>query len=161
MKVKVTDYVAKTGNATNVAAAIQQAIDACHKAGGGKVIFPSNHKFLSGSLVLKAGVELHLEAGAVLLASSDYEDYLSEHSINSLTRGLIQETVLPQRAFISGYQAHGASITGVGEINGNADGFILERGEEIHTMRGPEGGRNQYLERPFTLFLVDVSPVSF
>ena len=40
-------------------------------------------------------------------------------------------------------------------ICGNADGFIAQRGQYIHQMRGPVGGRSQYLERQFTVFLID------
>jgi len=96
---------------------------------------------------------LHLESGAILLASSTYDHYT--HNISELTGGTVNETVLPQRAFIVGFQAHNASITGPGTISGNADGFILERGQYIHSMRGPEGGRSQYLERPFTIFIIE------
>jgi hypothetical protein len=108
---------------------------------------------LCGSFQLKENVELHLESGSTLLASGNYDDYT--HNISELTGGAVNETVLPQRAFIVGYRAHNASITGQGTINGNADGFILERGQYIHSMRAPEGGRSQYLERPFTVFIIE------
>ena len=49
---------------TNCAAAIQQAVDAAATAGGGRVIVPAG-RFLSGSVLLKDNVELHLESGAV------------------------------------------------------------------------------------------------
>jgi polygalacturonase len=134
--------------------AIQGAIDEVSAAGGGRVTIPAG-TFLSGSLQIKSGVELHLAEGAVLLASSNYSDYLPEHSIPNITDGLVVEYVLPQRAFISGYQAHDCSITGTGVISGNADNFIAERGQYIHSMRGPVGGKSQYLERPFTIFIIE------
>ena len=43
---------------TNDAAAIQKAIDLCCQEGGGKVILDGGHTYLSGSIVLKQGVEL-------------------------------------------------------------------------------------------------------
>ena len=85
----------------------------------------------------------------------NYADYSPEHAIDVLTDGEVNEVVLPRRAFIVGFRAHGASITGLGTINGNADAFIANRGEYIHQMRGPIGGRDQYLERPFTVFLIE------
>jgi len=133
--------------------AIQQAIDAANAAGGGRVVVPANKTYLSGSFELLENVELHLEQGSKILASANYLDYT--HNISELTAGKVNESVLPQRAFIVGYQAHNSSITGTGTINGNADGFILERGQYIHTMRAPEGGRSQYLERPFTIFMIE------
>jgi polygalacturonase len=54
--------------------AIQQAIDACNKKGGGKVVIPIG-TFLSGSIYLRSGVELYLSKGAVLLGSSKPADY--------------------------------------------------------------------------------------
>ena len=53
---------------TNCAAAIQQAVDAAAAAGGGRVVVPTG-RFLSGSVLLKDNVELHLESGAVLISS--------------------------------------------------------------------------------------------
>jgi hypothetical protein len=149
----ITDFGA-TGDAKTLdTAAIQLAIDKAAQAGGGRVVIASGRTFLSGSFQLKEHVELHLESGSTLLASGNYDDYT--HNISELTGGAVNETVLPQRAFIVGYRANNSSITGQGTINGNADGFILERGQYIHSMRAPEGGRSQYLERPFTVFIIE------
>ena len=154
----ILEFGAVADGTTNNANAIQTAIDHVSGLGGGRVTIPAG-KFLSGSIELKAQVELHLALGAELIASSDYSDYSQEHSVPAVTKNLIVEEVLPQRAFIVGYQAHGVSITGQGTISGNADEFILNRGEYIHEMRAPEGGRSQYLERPFTVFLIDCQSV--
>jgi len=55
-------------------AAINAAIDACTKAGGGIVyLFPGN--YLCGTLVLKSNVTLYLEAGATLLGSTNIADF--------------------------------------------------------------------------------------
>jgi hypothetical protein len=61
------------GNTLNTIA-IQKAIDAAHKDKGGRVVFPKG-KFLSGSIVLKSGVDLFFEEGAVLLGSTNPMDY--------------------------------------------------------------------------------------
>jgi polygalacturonase len=153
MNLKITDFGAIGDGKTLDTIAIQTAIDQAHDSGGGRVVVPASKTFLSGSIELLENVELHIEAGATLLASSDYNDYT--HNISELTGGLVSETVLPQRSFIVGYLAHNSSITGSGNISGNADGFVLERGRYIHTMRAPEGGRSQYLERPFTIFMIE------
>jgi polygalacturonase len=149
----ITDFAATGDGKTLDTAAIQQTIDKANQSGGGRVVVPGGKTFLSGSIELKENVELHLEAGSTLLASSDYEHYT--HNISQLTLGTVNETVLPQRAFIVGFRAHNASITGSGTISGNADGFILERGQYIHSMRAPAGGKSQYLERPFTVFIIE------
>jgi hypothetical protein len=159
MTYTVTAFGAVGDGVTLDTGAIQAAIDACATSGGGRVTLPGGYTFLSGSLLLRPHVNLHLEDGAVLRASGDYADYSAEHDIAVLTGDVVREDVLPRRAFIAGYQAHGCSLTGRGVIDGNADAFILERGEQIHVMRGPAGGRSQYLERPFTVFLIDCDRV--
>ena len=155
MKIRIDEAGAKNDGVTNNAIIIQSAIDKVAASGGGQVVIPSGGIYLSGSLALKANVDLHLEIGATLRASSDYDDYTPEHNIKNLTNGEVDEFVLPQRAFISGFRAHSARISGDGTIDGNADGFIAERGQYIHKMRGPVGGKDQYLERPFTVFLIE------
>lgn len=155
MKITIADLGAKNDGTFNNAAIINEAINAVHKSGGGQVIIPSGGIYLSGSIALKENVDLHLELGATLRASSNYEDYTANHNIKVLTDGTVDEVVLPQRAFICAYKAHNTRISGDGVIDGNADGFIAERGQYIHKMRGPVDGRDQYLERPFTIFMIE------
>lgn len=155
MNIVISDVGANHDGTYNNATIINEAINTVHRSGGGKVVIPSGGVYLSGSIALKANVDLHLESGATLRASSDYEDYTANHNIKALTDGTVDEIVLPQRAFISAYKAHNARISGEGTIDGNADGFIAERGRYIHKMRGPVSGRDQYLERPFTIFMIE------
>src|SRR5579871_3945884 len=70
----IADYGAMPGAVALNTGAIQRAIDAAAAAGGGVVTIPAG-VFRSGSLFLKAGVELHLDRGAVLQGSADIEDY--------------------------------------------------------------------------------------
>ena len=70
----IVDYGAKSDKTTNNAQAIQAAIDACHKAGGGTVYFPQGD-YLSGGIQLKSNVTLYLENGATLWASTNKLDY--------------------------------------------------------------------------------------
>ena len=155
MKLVIDALGAKNDGAFNNATIINGAIDSVHKAGGGQVVIPSGGIYLSGSIQVKANVDLYLESGATLRASSDYNDYTLDHNIKVLTNGTVDEFVLPQRAFITAYKAHNARISGHGTIDGHADGFIAERGRYIHKMRGPVGGKDQYLERPFTIFMIE------
>ena len=53
---------------------IQRAIDACSRAGGGIVTIKKGY-YRTGALFIKGGVNLHLEKGAVLIASEDFADY--------------------------------------------------------------------------------------
>ena len=54
--------------------AIQAAIDDCSAHGGGQVILEGG-TFLSGRIDLKSGVDLHIERDAVLLGSTNVEDF--------------------------------------------------------------------------------------
>jgi polygalacturonase len=54
--------------------AIQAAIDAAFGAGGGIVLLDEG-SYVSGTLILKSGVEFHLDSAAVLLGSTDYYRY--------------------------------------------------------------------------------------
>ncbi|MRG48609.1 polygalacturonase [Chitinophaga sp. SYP-B3965] len=54
--------------------AINKTIEACFKAGGGRVIIPAGN-FKSGTITLLNNVELFLERGAVLYGSTDHHDY--------------------------------------------------------------------------------------
>jgi hypothetical protein len=70
----ITDFGAKGDSSTVNTGAIQNAIDACHKNGGGRVVIP-NGQFVTGSIMLKSNVELHLTKGAFLLGSTLASDY--------------------------------------------------------------------------------------
>ena len=64
----VREYGAKGDGQTLDHTAINRAIDACVAAGGGQVVVPAG-TYLCGSIRLKSNVELHLTAGATLLAA--------------------------------------------------------------------------------------------
>lgn len=82
--------------------AIQNAIDKCAQAGGGTVRIPQG-KYLSGTLFLKSGVNLHLAHGAVILGSPRRSDYKGGRQI----------------ALILAQQLENTAITGSGTIDGN------------------------------------------
>ena len=71
---KVSDYGAIADGTTLNTKAIQKAIDACVSSGGGIVTFEKG-KYLSGSLYLKEGVNFEIPKGALLLGSTNIEDY--------------------------------------------------------------------------------------
>lgn len=67
----VRDQGATGDGKTLDTAPLQAAINACAGAGGDTVYFPAG-TYLSGTLVLKSQVTLHLDAGATLLGSRDH-----------------------------------------------------------------------------------------
>ena len=99
--------------------AIQRAIDACHGAGGGRVMCGPGH-FLTGSLELKSNVELHLTAGCRLVGSTEVEDY-----VDFVANGFRGE-LAPERntkSLIRAVRAENIAITGAGAIDGSGLAF--------------------------------------
>ena len=73
----ILDHGAKADGKTVNTAAINQAIEACNKAGGGTVFVPAG-EFRTGTVILLSNVTLHLDAGAILKGSDDLKDYEKE-----------------------------------------------------------------------------------
>jgi len=121
MVYNIVDYGALPGIGNMNTAPIQRAIDACSAAGGGTVLVPSG-LFISGTLYMKSNVELHLEMGAELKASTNREDYnpLDAYPEN----GGADAEGWDGRHFIIAHYAENVSITGLGTINGSADTFF-------------------------------------
>ncbi|HLA84120.1 MAG TPA: glycoside hydrolase family 28 protein [Thermoguttaceae bacterium] len=94
--------------------AIQKAIDACAAAGGGRVVVPAG-TFLTGTIVLKSNVNLHLEKGAVLLGSTTVNDYPFHKPANRRRYDLHLG-----RSLVLAQGADRVSVTGEGTINGNS-----------------------------------------
>lgn len=106
--VNITQFGAIGNGSFNNTAAFRNAIDTCHFTGGGTVTVPQG-TFLSGTIVLRSDVNLHLEPGAVILGSPVLNDYF----LNNEKVGLIYCE-----------NAENISITGLGIIDGNGDVFM-------------------------------------
>jgi polygalacturonase len=70
----VTQFGAIGDGKTMCTAAIQAAIDRAATGAGGVVLIPSG-RFLTGSLILRSHVEMHLDTGAILLGSGRRKFY--------------------------------------------------------------------------------------
>ncbi len=101
--------------------AIQKAIDACHRAGGGTVLVPPG-TYLTGTLFIKSGVELHLTAGATLLGSPDRADY--DNSQNAEHDCGLSDERVGNEHLIYARGARQIAITGRGAIDGNGRAFV-------------------------------------
>ena len=71
----ILDYGAKSDTTQLSTSALQQAIDDCSQAGGGRVVVPAG-QYKIGTVVLKSHVHLYLEQGATLYGSTNLDDYL-------------------------------------------------------------------------------------
>ncbi len=98
-------------------AALQAAVDACHRAGGGTVYFPPG-TYRSGSLHLHSGVALYLDHGATLLASPDRADFDAYEKLG-FRNDADTETSYFHHALIWGEDLERVAILGTGTIHGN------------------------------------------
>jgi polygalacturonase len=76
----VRDHGARGDGKTLDTAALQAAIDACTRDGGGTVLVPAG-AFHIGTVELKSNVTLHLAAAATLLGSADGKQY---HAVDAI-----------------------------------------------------------------------------
>jgi polygalacturonase len=105
-------YGAKADGIARDTTAIQRAVDACEKRGGGTVRLSAG-TWLSAPIVLKSKITLQLDKGATLLGSPNHDDYPS-----------ITEFKAPgRRSLVSATNATDVSITGEGTIDGNGQSW--------------------------------------
>ena len=100
---QASDFGAKPDGATLNTACIQAAIDYASANGGGRVVLTPG-MYLCGSIYLKSGVDLHLEAGATLLGSLNPWDY-------------VKDPYIRWTAFVFAVKQHDIAITGEGVID--------------------------------------------
>ena len=133
----VRNYGARGDGARLETQALQAAIDACASAGGGTVHFPAG-TYLSGTLILKSGVALHLESGATLLGSRELKDYPSTvPAIRSYTDNYTE------RSLIYAEDQQNISIEGRGTIDGQGAAF-----------------KGEYKVRPYLLRIINCRDVA-
>ncbi len=105
----VTDFGAVGNGTTNDSGAFAKAIQACNKAGGGRVVVPAG-RFLTGPINLLSNVDLYLEKGAVVLFSTNTNLYAKHEPSGKKHMPLI-----------SAYDQTNVAITGDGTLNGQAN----------------------------------------
>ena len=110
----VRDHGAKGDGKTLDTTALQAAIDACHRDGGGTVLVPAG-TFHIGTVELKSNVTLHLAAAATLLGSADGKQY---HAVDAIP--LRGDSTLGDGnwALIFAVDAKNVTIEGSGLIDG-------------------------------------------
>jgi len=111
----IASYGATGDGKTIVTKSVQDAVNACNAAGGGKVIVPTGI-FMIGTVHLKSNVHLYLGAGAVLRGSKnldDYETYIPDKPYAPVHKGMLFTE-----------DAENITISGEGQIDGNGDEFF-------------------------------------
>jgi len=91
---------------------INKTIDKLNAKGGGTLYFPSG-KYLTGAIKLKSNITIDLEAGATLLFSDNFDDYLP--FVEMRHEGIMMKSFSP---LIYAVDAENITIKGEGTING-------------------------------------------
>lgn len=112
----IIDYGAKSDGVTLNTEAFAEAIDACNKAGGGRVVIPSG-TWLTGPIELKSNVNLYSESGALVIFSANHDDY-------KITNNSVQNPIY-------GSDLTNIAITGNGVFNGNGDTWRPVKKEKV------------------------------
>ena len=142
----ICDYGAVGDGRTDDAAAIQRAIDACTKAGGGRVVVPAGKTFLCGPFRLASYVELHLEPNARLVANPDEACYTESAFRANRGEGML---------WISGEGIEQVAVTGTGTIDGNGVAFMGAELDDSYELKPV----TDFDPRPHVLTLIDARRV--
>lgn len=120
----IRDYGAGLDGEENCAPAVQDAVDACAHAGGGRVVIPAG-LYTAGSIRLKSNVELHLQAGAVLRSS------LRQNQITRLDNSPAQNN---DGCFLGALHAENVTVSGAGVIDGQGGRVFFDEdtGDPFH-----------------------------
>ena len=149
MRRSITEYGAVPGTGAKCTEQIQRAIDECARAGGGTVVIPAG-VFVSGSVRLRSGVELHLEHGAMLRASHDENDMIDfSRDIEDDN----EDTGWEGGCFLYACHEKDIAITGTGVIDGGGRESFYDDDPEEAPHEGPLNVRGF---RPRMSFLEDV-----
>jgi len=138
----ITRYGAVSDTLRLSTEAVQQAIDECSAQGGGRVVVPTG-SYKIGTIVLRSGVDLHLERGATLYGSTSLSDYRPMR-----TSYVSLRTHTPTVQLIYADSATNISISGAGVIDG--------RGRTFAKLSWNDEG----ITRPHLLRLIRCSDVS-
>jgi polygalacturonase len=120
----IVSYGAIPDGITLSTKSINAAIDDCNKKGGGIVLVPKG-LWLTGPIVLKSNVNLHLERNALIQFSTDFNQY---PLVKGDWEGLPQ---MRNQSPVSANEATNIAITGSGIIDGAGDSWRMVKREKL------------------------------
>ncbi|KAA1244766.1 glycoside hydrolase family 28 protein [Aquimarina sp. RZ0] len=133
---------------------IQLAIDACHKKGGGTVVIKEGI-YISGTVLLKDNVTIHINENASLIGSSNPNDY---QSIDTFVDATGQER---GNCLIGAVNASNIKIIGKGTIDGNGTAFLHKNIVVKKKELGIDDTDKKFgINRPFLLRFVKSSTIT-
>ncbi len=112
------DFLVPKPDGTEITGCLRGTIEQARAAGGGRIIVPVG-AWETGAIRLFDHIELHLQAGAILLAATDYEAY-RDGEVSVMAEN-------SNRALIVARDAENVSITGPGMIDGRGEAWCEDR----------------------------------
>jgi polygalacturonase len=109
----ITNFGAVGDGTTDCTRALADAIGACHRAGGGRVVVPAG-TYLSGAIHLQSNVNLHLAGGATIKFSTDPQKFLPV----VFSRDVAE--MMNYSPFVYAYEQENIATTGEGTLDGQA-----------------------------------------
>lgn len=123
-QINITEYGAVGDGLTDNSEAFANAIAAVAAKGGGKVVVPRGI-WLTGPVTLQSNINLHVEEGALIVFSRNFDDYpLVKTSFEGLDTYRCQSP-------ISGKNLENVAITGKGIIDGSGDAWRPVKKEKM------------------------------
>lgn len=112
----IIDFGAVGNGITNNTEIFRKLIDSCSNSGGGKIIVPAG-MWLTGPIILRSNINLHLERGAHIQFTKDFDDY-----------PLIETTYEGRREYrcispVYGHNLQNIAVTGEGVIDGGGEAW--------------------------------------
>lgn len=120
----ITSFGAKPDGIALNTASINTAINECNKKGGGVVVIPAGF-WLTGPIVLKSNVNLHLQKNALLQFTKDFDQY---PLVKGNWEGLSQ---MRNQSPLSAEGAINVAITGYGIVDGNGDAWRMVKRDKL------------------------------
>lgn len=120
----ILKFGAKNDGLTLNTKAINDAIDACNKKGGGVVVIPAG-LWMTGPVALKSNVNLCLQKGSLLQFTSDFTQY---PLVEGNWEGLPQ---MRNQSPVSATNATNIAITGFGIIDGGGEAWRMVKKDKL------------------------------
>jgi polygalacturonase len=111
----ITDFGATGDGKTDCKPSFDKAIEACVKAGGGRVVVPAGKWLTNGPIHLKSNVNLHVSEGATILFSTDAKHYLPV--VYTRFEGT---EVMNYSPLVYAFEQQNVAVTGKGVLDGQA-----------------------------------------
>lgn len=126
MEFDIKSYGAVGDGKTLNTKAIQKAIDECNAKGGGMVVV-SGGRYLTGKIILKSNVDLHITADGVLLGSADCADFPESTDAEASHVNSEMLARWNNACMIFANECENISISGAGVIDCNGHNFVEPR----------------------------------